>query len=308
MKALSFLPAATEIIYRLGLDEYLYGVTFECRSDKPKVVRSLLEGNNFSSEEIDNIVSSYKTMGKSLYYIDEALLQQIEPDIIFTQDVCEVCQIDTAYVQKAIHKLKKKPQLVPLVPKSLNDVFDNILTIGQTFGHEERAYNLLAYLKKRIDDIVDTLRKYRATPRRVMLIEWLNPIYNCGHWVPDQIALAGGIDMLSNPSGYSVRVDWEKILMYDPEILVVAPCGLNLERSTNEISALEELPNWSTLKAVKNDQVYFVDSDLFTCPSTRLIEGIELLACLFHPSIFVELKNHYQSYYAKMSDLKKVHV
>jgi iron complex transport system substrate-binding protein len=297
MKVLSFLPASTEIIYQLGLEEYLHGVTFECPGDKPKVVRSPLEGNNFSSLEIERIVAQSKAQGKSLYYIDEDLLQQIAPDIIFTQDVCDVCQIDTAYVQRAVYKLKKQPLIVPLLPKNLEDVYENIITIAKVMGKEENAYRVLASLKSRTDQILDTLRAHKAPLRRVMLMEWLNPIYNCGHWIPDQIAQAGGVDMLANPSGYSIKVDWSKIVLYNPEVLIISPCGLEIERAAKEISILEQLPGWHDLKAIKNKEVYFADSNLFTCPGTRLVDGIELLASLFHPVLFDALRDRHRAFF-----------
>lgn len=297
MKVLSFLPASTEIIYTLGLEEHLYGVTFECPGDKPKVVRSPLEGNNFSSMEIEKIVAQSKAQGRGLYYIDEDLLREIEPDIIFTQDVCDVCQIDTAYVQRAVYKLKKQPLIVPLLPKNLEDVYDNILTIAKTMDQEEQAYRVLASLKNRTDNILDTLRANKAPLRRVMLMEWLNPIYNCGHWIPDQIAQAGGVDMLANPSGYSIKVNWDKIVLYNPEVLVISPCGLEIERAAKEISILEQLPGWYDLKAVKNKEVYFADSNLFTCPGTKLIDGVELLASLFHPTLFEALGSQHKNYF-----------
>jgi iron complex transport system substrate-binding protein len=301
MKVCSFLPASTEIIYRLGLEKYLCGVTFECPSDKPKVVRSPLEGNTFSSLEIEKIVATSKAQGKSLYYIDEDLLQELSPDIIFTQDVCEVCQIDTAYVQRAVYKLKKQPLIVPLLPKSLNDVYDSILTIAKAMEKEENAYRLLASLTHRTDFIIDKLRENRTKNRRVMLMEWLNPIYNCGHWIPDQIASAGGVDMLSNPGGYSIKVDWEKVRLYNPEVLVVAPCGLEIERAVQEIGILENLPGWNDLKAVKNNEVYFADSNLFTCPGTQLVDGIELLAYLFHPETFYAFKQQHATHFKKVN-------
>src|SRR5580704_12961619 len=143
MKVCSFLPAATEMIYQMSWEKYLCGVTFECPSDKPKIVRSHIEGNNYSSWEIDKIVSQSKAEGKSLYYIDEELLQQISPDIIFTQDVCDVCQISTSYVEKAIFKLKKQPIIIPLIPRNLNDIFENAITIAKALGKEETAHHLL---------------------------------------------------------------------------------------------------------------------------------------------------------------------
>lgn len=274
------------MIYDMGLQEFLCGVTFECPSERPKVVRSILENNNFSSREIDTIVSQTKAQGKGLYYIDEELLSSLSPDIIFTQDVCDVCQIDTAYVQRAIHRLEMQPLIVPLIPRNLKDVFDNAVTIARILGKEENAYDLLAKLEKRTGKIIDTLRKNKAGLKRIMLMEWLDPIYNCGHWIPDMIAQAGGVDMLSNPSGYSIPIPWEKIIQYDPQVLVVASCGFKPERTLKEMDKLTQLTNWDGLAAVKNKTVYIVDSDLFTCPSTRLVEGIELLAALFHPQLF----------------------
>lgn len=286
------------MIYQMELEEYLYGVTFECSSDKPKVVRSYLERNTYSSEEIERIVSQTKAEGKSLYYIDEELLKAISPDVIFTQDVCDVCQIDTSYVQRAVHKLEKQPLLVPLIPRNLEDVYQNAITIAKTLGKEEAAYHLLAQLKKRTDSIIDTLRKNNAPLCRVMVMEWLNPIYNCGHWIPYQIAQAGGVDMLSNPSGYSVITSWEKVLQYNPEVLVIAPCGFHVERSVQEIKTLTTRPRWNELSAVKTSSVYIADADLFTQPSTKLVDGIELLAGIFHPDIFQvpeSLRNKYLS-------------
>lgn len=286
MKVCSFVPAATQMIYDMNLQEHLFGVTFECESDKPKVVRSYIEGNNYTSEEIDKIVSQSKALGKSLYYINEELLETISPDIIFTQDVCDVCQIDTSYVQRSIYKLKKQPIIVPLIPRSLNDVYQNAVTIASVLGKEEVAYQLLSEIKKRTDKILDTLRVHKAPLRRVMIMEWLDPIYNCGHWIPYQISQAGGVDMLSNPSGYSIITPWERVKLYNPEVLVIAPCGFNVERAAKEVEVLSSKEGWYDILAVKNNEVYLADAENFTQPSTRLVDGIELLAALFHPTIF----------------------
>jgi iron complex transport system substrate-binding protein len=266
-ESLFFIPAATAMIQDMGLEEFLCGVTFECPSDKPKVVRSILEDNHYSSKEIDTIVSQAKAQGKSLYYVDEELLETLSPDIIFTQDVCDVCQIDTSYVQRAAYKLKKKPQLIPLIPKNLYDVYDNAVTIAKALGKEENAYQHLATLEGRTDKITDILRANRARVKRVMLIEWIDPIYNCGHWIPDMIAQAGGTDMMANPGGYSIVVSPEKIFQYNPEVLVIAPCGFKPQRALQEMDKLIKLEGWSQLNAVKNNTVFIADSDLFTCPS-----------------------------------------
>ena len=303
--ACSFLPAATRMIYDMGLQDSLHGVTFECATNpsdnKPKVVRCMLEGNNYSSEEIDRIFSASKAQDKSLYYVDEGLLQQIQPNVIFTQDVCEVCQIDTACTASAIAALKKQPLLVPLTPQSLKDVYQTAITIATALGKEEAAYNYLAGLQNRTDSVLDTLRQNKMPLKRVLLLEWIDPIYNCGHWIPYQIALAGGIDMLSNPSGDSIVTSWEKIIKYDPEVLVVAPCGFHIERAVKEIGLLTKKDGWNDMQAVSNKQVFVVDFDLFTQPAaSTLTDGIEMLAALFHPSLF-QVPAHLQNKFANIS-------
>jgi iron complex transport system substrate-binding protein len=291
MTVCSFLPAATKMIYDMGLQQQLQGVTFECPApalaEKQKVVRCVLEGNHYSSEEIDKIFSASKAQGKSLYYVDESLLQSISPDIIFTQDVCEVCQIDTACTSAAVAKLEKQPQLIALTPNTLHDVFNTAITIAAAMGYEEAAYHYLASLQKRIDQIIDGLRLHKAPPKRVMIMEWISPVYNCGHWIPYQIAYAGGIDMLSNPGGDSIVTPWEKIVKYDPEVLVIAPCGFTINRTAEEIHLLTQKKEWNDLTAVKNRSVFMADYDLFTQPSAgTLTDGIELLSALFHPDLF----------------------
>ena len=290
MKSCSFLPAATRMIYDMGLQDMLYGVTFECppeAADKPAVVRCMLEGHSYSSAEIDRIFSASKAQGKSLYYVDEARLQQIQPDVIFTQDVCEVCQIDTACTAAAVARLAKEPTLVPLTPGNLDQVFGTAVTIAAALGREEAAYRHLADLRMRIDRITDTLRANRSPLRRVLVMEWIEPVYNCGHWIPYQIAQAGGIDMLSNPGGDSIVTPWDKITRYDPEVLVITPCGFSTKRASEELHLLRSKPGWEQLQAVRNGAVWLADYDLFTQPSPgTLTDGIELLAALFHPDIF----------------------
>jgi iron complex transport system substrate-binding protein len=290
MKACSFLPAATRMIYDMGLQDMLYGVTFECppeAADKPAVVRCALEGHSYTSGEIDRIFSASKAQGKSLYYVDEDLLREIQPDVIFTQDVCEVCQIDTACTAAAVGRLAKQPTLVPLTPGNLEQVFGTAVTIAATLGREEAAYRYLAELHNRIDRITDTLRANRSPLKRVLVMEWIEPVYNCGHWIPYQIAQAGGIDMLSNPGGDSIVTPWEKIIRYDPEVVVIAPCGFHPKRAAEELHLLQHKPGWDQLQAVRNGAVWLADYDLFTQPSPgTLTDGIDLLAAMFHPDIF----------------------
>ena len=291
IKACSFLPAVTQMIYDMELDDQLYGVTFECPefalAKKTKVVRSVLEGKKYNSREIDTIFSHSKAEKKSLYYVDEESLKSILPDVIFTQDICEVCQIDTACTAAAVAKLPKHVKLVTISPNSLEDVFSSVVTIAKTFNEQKKAYQHLTQLKNRLNQVIDTQRIYRLVPKRVLLLEWLNPIYNCGHWMPHQIAYAGGIDMLSNPSGNSARISWEKITVYDPEIIIISACGYSANRALEDMPILTSKKEWKNLMAVKSKKVYLIDFDLFTQPSaSTLVDGIELLAGLFNPHIF----------------------
>jgi iron complex transport system substrate-binding protein len=291
MVACSFLPAATRMIYDMGLQHLLHGVTFECPhnaiAEKPKIVRCVMEGKNYSSAEIDRIFSASKAQGKSLYYVEEALLEEIQPDIIFTQDTCEVCQIDTKCTAAAVAKLKKQPRIIPLTPNNLNDVFSTAVTIATALGHEEAAYSYLSGLQKRTDRILDILRLHKMPLKPVMLMEWIDPVYNCGHWIPFQIALAGGIDLLGHPGGDSIVTPWEKIVRYNPEVIVVAPCGFEIKRAKEEIHLLTQRGDWESLTSVQNGHVFLADFDLFTQPAaSTLVDGIELLAGLFHPDLF----------------------
>ncbi len=291
MKACSFLPAATKMIYDMGLQHLLHGVTFECPqlalNEKPKVVRCVLEGKYYSSIEIDKIFSASKAQGKSLYYVDEDLLQEIQPDVIFTQDVCEVCQIDTKCTAAAVSKLEKQPLLIPLTPHNMDDVFNTAVVIASALGNEEAAYIHLALLQLKIGTILVTLRLHRMPLKRVSLFEWIEPVYNCGHWIPFQIAQAGGIDMLSNPAGDSMVTMWEKIIKYNPEIIIIAPCGFEVKRSLEEMHLLTAKQGWLDLLAVQSKQVYVLDYDLFTQPSaSTLVDGLELLASVFHRELF----------------------
>ncbi|GGB02747.1 ABC transporter substrate-binding protein [Puia dinghuensis] len=290
-KACSFLPAATQMIYDMGLQHLLHGVTFECHpqalAEKPAIVRCIMEGKTYTSAEIDSVFSAAKAQGKSLYYVEEELLQQIAPDIIFTQDTCDVCQIDTKCTAAAVARLPHRPEVIPLTPDTLEDVYTTAVTIAKALGHEDAAYTYLAALQKRTSRILDTLRQHNMPMKRVMIFEWIDPIYNCGHWIPFQVAQAGGIDMLGNPGGDSIVTGWDKIRKYDPEILIIAPCGFHISRAQQELHLLTRHEGWDNITAVRTGRVFACDFDLFTQPSpSNLVDGIELLAALFHPTLF----------------------
>ncbi len=290
IKVCSFLPAVTQMLYDMGLQEHLFGVTFECPpvalKEKRVAVRCVLEEKDYSSREIDTLFSASKRTGKSLYYVEPGILEEIAPDIIFTQDVCDVCQIDTACTAAAAAHLIKQPRLISITPNTLEDVFSNALTIAAALEREEAAHEYISTLNQRKNGVIDQLRAAKVLTKRVSVLEWIDPIFNCGHWIPHQVGYAGGVDMLSNPSGDSVVISWEKIVRYDPEVLVIAPCGFTIDRSLEEMHLLTGKEEWSDLTAVHSNKVYIVDFDLFTQSSaSTLVKGIELLAALFHPDV-----------------------
>ena len=291
----SFMPAVTQMIYDMGLQEYLNGITFECPKialeEKEVAVRYKLEGQVLTSEEINTIFSKTKAEGDTLYYVDEAVLESIAPDVIFTQDVCDVCQIDTACVATSAYKLAKIPKLISITPNSLEDVFENAITIAEAFGKKEVGLAYVKKLKERVYSIVDNQRAKRIQPKSVLLLEWIDPLFNCGHWIPHQIGYAGGIDLLSHPSGDSIVIPWDKIVKYNPEVLIIAPCGYQISRTLEDMKFLEEKPEWSSLKAVQNGQVFIADFDMFTQSSAAtLVNGIACLSKMIHPEHF-ELSN-----------------
>ncbi len=279
------------MIYDMGLERDLYGITFECPDialkEKERVVRYVLEGTNYSSKEIDQIFSKSKADGESLYYVDEAILQDIQPDIIFTQDTCEVCQIDTACTAAAVARLDKEVELVEISPDSFEDVLTSAKLIASKMDRLDAFYAYEEKLKTRVHVVSQVVAQNGGQKRKVSLIEWIEPIYNCGHWIPDQIALAGGEDALSNPHGDSSRITWEKLRDYDPEVLVLAPCGYRTKRSLEDMPYLVEKEGWEDLAAVRNNEVYLIDFEFFTQPSaSTLVDGIELLASVFDPAHF----------------------
>ncbi|MGY6648678.1 ABC transporter substrate-binding protein [Wenyingzhuangia sp. IMCC45574] len=302
----SMMPAVTQMIYDMGLQHLLNGITFECPKialdEKEVLVRCVLEDKEYSSQEINELFSESKRTGKSLYYVNEEVMHSIAPNLVFTQDVCDVCQIDTECAEQSLSKLEVMPKTVSITPQSLDDVFTDALTIAREMGFSEIGEKYVAGLKNEIRSIVDKQRENLVAPKSVMLLEWIDPLFNCGHWIPHQIGYAGGIDLLSHPSGDSIVIDWDKIVKYNPEVLVIAPCGYTIERTKQDMCFLEEKPEWTHLKAVKNQQVYLADFDLFTQSSaSTLVDGIKVLSKLFHPEVFTEeigLEHKYIKYYS----------
>lgn len=291
LQIVSFLPSATEIACALGLADELAGITHECDyppevAGKPIVVRSVLPIETMSQSEIDQAVAQRMREGRSLYEVDEKLLQALAPDLILTQDLCQVCAPSGNEVSQALRSLPKKPQILWLTPNSLEQIADNVRDLGEATGRVKEAQELIALGRARLDAIASVTCNISERPR-VFCMEWLDPVYGSGHWVPEMVTLAGGEDALSRAREDSVRVPWDDVLDWAPEVLVITPCGLNLEKSIQQAHQLVRYSGWSDLPAVREGHVYAVDANsFFARPGPRVVDGTELLAHLIHPQLF----------------------
>ena len=290
-RIVSFLPSATEIVCALGLEDHLVGITHECDyppsvTAKPVVVSSAVPVENMTEAEIDKAVSERVRAGLSVYQVDEVLLRQLAPDLILAQDLCAVCAPSGNEVSRALNVLPKKPEVLYLTPKSVKGILQNLRDVGQVAGRLEAAESWIDAATKKLERIAATARALPSRPR-VFCMEWLDPLYCSGHWVPEMVRIAGGVDEISREGSDSIRISWQDVLAWSPEILVVMPCGYHLEKVIALAAKLRTLPGWWDLPAVRNRQVYAVNaSSYFARPGPRVVEGTELLAHLIHPEAF----------------------
>ena len=293
MRICSLLPSATEIAFALGLGDDVVGVTHECdypheARQKPIVVRSLIDANPMSSAEIDGWVSKRLRGNPSLYGIDEDKFREAAPDLILTQELCEVCAVDYNEVAAAAKSLKEPATILALSPHCLTDVLRDIERVGAVTARADAARALVQRSHERIERVRQTAARSNTRPR-VACLEWFDPVYAAGHWVPEMVELAGGFDALGRREEPSARVEWTQVLDSVPEIIVLMPCGFELRRTIQESAVLRKLPGWNHLPAVKNGHVYGVNgSAFFSRPGPRLVDGLEILARIIHPEIFSE--------------------
>jgi len=290
-RIVSFLPSATEMIYALGLGDRLMGVTHECDyppevAGKPIVVRNALPLESMSLSEIDSAVTERLRNGLSLYRVDEVLMREISPDLILTQDLCQVCAPSGNEVCQLLKVLSPKPEILWLTPKSLEQIFANLLDLGKATGRLQRAEELIVAGRTRLEKVAARTRLASSRPR-VFCMEWVDPVYCCGHWVPEMVGIAGGNDELGRKGGDSVRIRWKDVLQWRPEVVIVMPCGCDLAKAADQARQLSAYPGWADLPAVRENRVYAVNANsYFARPGPRVVEGTELLAHLLHPDLF----------------------
>lgn len=290
-RIVSFLPSATEMACALGLGDSLVGITHECDypdevKDKPVVVRNVLPIESMTESEIDGAVAERLSTGQSLYQIDESLLAELAPDLILTQNLCQVCAPSGNEVSEVLKSLPRTPDILWLTPKSLDEIFDNLRELGIATGRLEQAEMLIAEGRARLEKLKSATESLSQRPR-VFCMEWVEPVFASGHWVPEMVSIAGGEDGLGQDGADSVRISWEKVLAWRPEVFIVMPCGFNLPKVIEQGKLLTKKPRWRDLPAVRNGRVYAVDANsYFARPGPRVVEGTELLAHLIHPEAF----------------------
>ncbi|MBS0170162.1 MAG: cobalamin-binding protein [Nitrospira sp.] len=291
MNICSLVPGATEVVSALGLEDHLVGISHEC--DVPGsltrasvMVRGRVDSQTLSSAQIDAQVGALLSTGTSLYELDESRLLAARPDLLIMQDLCDVCAITPAQVARVLQALSPAPRVVTLNPHRLNDVLRDIETLGDAMEREEAGRQLTATLRRRLDAVRATV-SMDSRNVRVACLEWLSPLYSAGHWVPDMVEAAGGIDALAAAGTPSQKIEWEALAASAPDVIVLMPCGFTVARTKTDLAAVTGHPAWKALPAVQRGEVYLVDAlSYFSRPGPRLVDGVEQLAAIFHPSCY----------------------
>ncbi len=285
------LPAATEMVYALGLGDQLVGVSHECdfpaeAKAKPVVVRPALPIENMTLREIDVAVAERIGSGGSLYQVDEALLCRLKPDLILTQNLCQVCATSGNDLTDVLKLLDPIPEILWMSPHSLAEIFENIRELGRATGKSNSAEIFIQDCRTRLDTVAVRTKGIANRPR-VFCMEWADPVYCAGHWVKEMVEIAGGTDELARKETDSVRIPWTDVLAWAPEVIVFSPCGFGLEKALEQGGHLESQTGWKDLPAVRNRRVFAVDANsYFARPGPRVVDGTELLAHLIHPELF----------------------
>jgi iron complex transport system substrate-binding protein len=295
MRVVSLLPSATEILFAIGAGDLVVGVTHECdfppeARSKPRLTASALPASR-DPAVIDRHVRANLHNGSSIYSLDAALLEQLAPDLIITQELCPVCAVSYETVSAATKRVRGDPRVVSLEPSSLEDVYATIGSVGALVGAADNAVSLVDRLRTR----EQRLRALCATAskRTALVLEWTDPPMSGGHWTPGLVELAGGTPVLAHPGRDSQRLEWKAIAGADPEAIIIAPCGFDLETSLRAARALDRVPEWKALPAVRAGHVAVVDGNAYVNrPGPRLLDSAEIFAAALHPELAAYLPDH----------------
>jgi len=292
-RIVSFLPSATELLYEFGVQDDLYGVTHECKypSDavsKPQVINSVINSDELTSKEIDTMTCKLLNDGRDIFVLDEKNLKEANPDLIISQETCEVCAAYTNQVNKAIEILQRKPILHSMDPHNLQEIISSVTELGKILGKEDKAKEITDSLETRIENIKKIQNEQKP---KVLAIEWIEPFFTAGHWIPEMIQIAGGVNMISKTGEHSRRLDIQEIIDSNPDIIIMMPCGFDTSRTIEEYNnSLKANEKWNSLRAVKNNQIFAVDANsFFSKPSIRTIDGLEILGKIIQSENFESL-------------------
>jgi iron complex transport system substrate-binding protein len=290
-RIVSFLPSATEIIYLLGSQDILIGVTHQCNypneaKNKPQVIKSVFNSESMTSLQIEEKIQELSRLQNDVFLINYELLKKIQPDLIISQGLCDVCSPHNKEIDKAIQFLNNKPDTLVLDPHTVDDIIQNIMDIAHSIGKEHKGLEIKDSLKKRIEKISTSKNK----KPKVICLEWIDPLYLCGHWVPQMVEIAGGINGISKIGQRSHKIELSQISQFDPDILIMMPCGFDIDKILEEYGSLQKNHEWNSLKAVQDGMVFAVDAlSYFSRPGPRIITGIEILSKIINPDSFVDL-------------------
>ena len=290
MRVVSLLPSATELVAFVGAAESLVGVSHECDHPPgverlPKLTRPPMDHHDMTSAEIDAAIGRHLSETGSLYALDAGLLEELKPDLILTQGLCDVCAVSMNVVEEAATNLSTSPRVLSMNPTTLDEVLACAIEVGDAVGRGDVAREKVATSEERLGRVEEAVG---GLPRpRVGAIEWLDPPFSAGHWVPGMVRLAGGEELLAAEGEPSARLSWEDVFAARPEVLVLMPCGFDKERALREARPLPGLEGWSDVPAVRSGRVWAVDANsYFSRPAPRLVDGVEILARLLHPGAF----------------------
>jgi iron complex transport system substrate-binding protein len=297
MRIVSLLPSATEVLFALGLEREVVGVSHECdfpaqARTKSVVIRSRVP-HDAKPLEIDAFVRQQVARGQSLYAVDAEALEQLAPDLIVTQDLCHVCAASPDDLATALSRFANRPEVLCLNPQDLGDVWRDVLWIGEETCRGKQAEALVKKIGEELGQVAKAVHGIAGRPR-VACLEWLQPLYVGGHWVPEMIHRAGGDDVFGTPGTPSFRVSMEDVVVRAPDILLIAPCGYTAEQARNEYAGLALPAEWSAIPAVRNNRVYAIEANSYVSrPGPRLVTGVAALAKLFHPDVEIHLDTNH---------------
>jgi iron complex transport system substrate-binding protein len=306
-RIVSFLPSSTEILYEIGAGDLIAGVTHECNypadaKNKRRVINSSINARSLTSREIDDKIVGLMKAGENIYAIDDQQLIKSKPDLIIAQGICEVCAPFAKEIDRANSILGYEPEVLVLHPHDLDDILVSITEIAERVERSNEGRKLVSSLRKRIDNIREIVSERRSKNGtkdypKIVCIEWIDPFFSAGHWIPQIVDIAGGINGLSTTRQPSRRIPIEEIIEFNPDKIVLMPCGFDVARTLNEAKMLRNNNKWRSLQAVQEDQVYAVNANAyFSKPGPRTIIGLEIMAKIINPSDFENIELPPNSY------------